>query len=122
MKIKKRRSAIHGWGIFASKPINKNYRIIDYAGEIVPSRIADVRDREYEKKGKTWIFQINQRWCIDGRVGGNLAKFLNHSWEPNCWVEILPKKREIWFRASRNIKEGEELTIDYGCIFPGLEN
>jgi SET domain-containing protein len=47
----------------------------------------------------------------DAGVGGNIARYINHSCAPNCWVEV--KGDTIWIRASRNIKAGEELTYDY---------
>ena len=32
-KIARRRSSVHGWGVFAAENISKNTRIIDYAGD-----------------------------------------------------------------------------------------
>ena len=63
------------------------------------------------KKGRIWCFTLNRRWVIDARVGGNTARFINHSCTPNCWIEI--KDGVIWIRASRTIRPGEELTYDY---------
>ena len=34
-KLTRRRSRLHGFGVFAAEPINKNTRIIDYAGELI---------------------------------------------------------------------------------------
>jgi len=64
---------------------------------------------------------MSRRWNIDGNVGGNLSRFINHSKKPNCWWEILARKKIVWVRAGRNIKPGEELTIDYGDDFPGMD-
>jgi SET domain-containing protein len=36
--IEKRRSKIAGWGVFATQPIAKNTRIVDYAGEKIENR------------------------------------------------------------------------------------
>ena len=36
--IEKRRSKIEGWGVFATQPIPKNTRIVDYAGEKISNR------------------------------------------------------------------------------------
>ena len=44
-------------------------------------------------------------------VGGNIARFVNHSCRPNCYIDI--KKGVIWIRAARTIRRGEELTYDY---------
>ena len=45
--IEKRRSRIQGWGVFATQPINKNTRIIDYAGEKITNRESLKREVRY---------------------------------------------------------------------------
>lgn len=109
--IERRRSGIHGWGVFATQEIPKNKRIIDYAGEKISTRASARRESRYLAKGHIWCFRINSRWVRDAAVGGNVARYINHSCTPNCWVEI--KGDTIWIRASRTIKKGEELTYDY---------
>jgi SET domain-containing protein len=107
----RRRSTLHGWGVFTSSPITKNTRIIDYAGEKISHRESLRRERRYMRSGRIWCFQINRRWVRDAAVGGNLARFINHSCRPNCYVHIVGDT--IWIRASRTIRRGEELTYDY---------
>jgi SET domain-containing protein len=109
--IKRRRSKLHGWGVFADQRINKNKRIIDYAGEKISHRESLKREMRYMKKGTIWCFQVNRRWVRDAAVGGNIARFINHSCHPNCYVHI--RGHTIWIRAARNIRKGEELTYDY---------
>jgi SET domain-containing protein len=109
--IERRRSGIHGWGVFATQTIPKNKRIIDYAGEKISTKASARRESKYLAKGHIWCFRINSRWVRDAAVGGNVARYINHSCTPNCWVEI--KGDTIWIRASRTIKKGEELTYDY---------
>jgi len=109
--IKRRRSKLHGWGVFADQRINKNKRIIDYAGEKISHAESLKRERRYIRKGSIWCFQINRRWVRDAMVGGNVARFINHSCHPNCYVHIVGDT--IWIRAARTIRRGEELTYDY---------
>jgi hypothetical protein len=111
LMIKRRRSKVHGWGVFASEPINKNKRIIDYAGEKISQQESLKRERRYIRKGLIWCFQINRRWVRDAAVGGNIARFINHSCHPNCYIHIVG--HTIWIRAARSIRKGEELTYDY---------
>jgi SET domain-containing protein len=113
-KIVRRRSALHGWGVFAAEPINKNTRIIDYAGELVRNSECGERESQYLEQGCIWVFRVNRRWSRDAAVGGNIARFINHSCTPNCWFQVVDKT--IWIRASRNIRAGEELTYDYATI------
>jgi SET domain-containing protein len=110
-RVERRRSKVHGWGVFALEPINKNRRIIDYAGELIDHKESLKRETKYLKRGEIWCFTVNRRWVRDAGVGGNLARFINHACRPNCYSYIAGKT--IWIRAGRNIKAGEELTYDY---------
>jgi SET domain-containing protein len=110
-KITRRRSKVHGWGVFAREPINKNKRIIDYAGELIDHKKSYKRETKYLNRGEIWCFTVNRRWVRDAYVGGNNARFINHSCTPNCYSQIIG--RTIWICASRRIKPGEELTYDY---------
>jgi uncharacterized protein len=110
-KIMRRRSSVHGWGVFAAQPITKNKRIIDYAGELIDHKESLKRETRYLAKGCIWCFTVNRRWVRDANVGGNLARFINHSCSPNCYSHIIGQT--IWIRASRNINAGEELTYNY---------
>lgn len=109
--LKKRRSRIAGWGVFAAESIPKNTRIIDYAGEKITSRESARRERRYLRRGRVWCFKLNNRFVRDAAVGGNLARYVNHACRPNCYTEIVGDT--IWIRAARTIKKGEELTYDY---------
>ena len=97
--------------MFALEPINKNTRIIDYAGELIDYKESLKRETRYLKRGEIWCFTVNTRWVRDANVGGNNARFINHACKPNCYTQIIG--RTIWIRAARNIKAGEELTYDY---------
>ena len=112
--IARRRSRVHGFGVFAVEPITKNTRIIDYAGELVRNRDSVEREERYLRDGCIWVFRINRYWSRDAAVGGNVARFINHSCAPNCWFQVAGTT--IWIRASRFIRAGEELTYDYATI------
>jgi hypothetical protein len=117
--LAKRRSKIHGWGVFATQTITKNTRIIDYAGERISNQESLKRELRYLNNGRhIWCFKLTNRTVIDAGVGGNLARYINHSCRPNCYIEI--KDGTIWIRAARTIKRGEELTYDYHTDGDGL--
>ncbi len=109
--IEKRRSKIHRWGVYATERISKNTRIIHYAGEKISSQESLKRERRYIRKGHIWCFKLTNRTVIDAGVGGNIARFINHSCKPNCYSHIADGV--IWIRAARNIHKGEELSYDY---------
>ena len=112
--IERRRSKIHQWGVFATAPIPKNKRIVDYAGEKISNQESLRRERRYINNGQhIWCFKLTNRTAVDAAVGGNVARFINHSCKPNCWIEVDAKTRTIWVRAAKPIRKGQELTYDY---------
>jgi SET domain-containing protein len=110
-RIIRRRSKLHGWGVFALERITKNTRIVRYEGELIDHKESLKRETKYLKRGEIWCFTVNRRWVRDAQVGGNVARFINHACKPNCYSHIVGK--DIWIRAGRNIDPGEELTYDY---------
>jgi uncharacterized protein len=115
-RIRRRRSTLHGFGVFAAGRITKNTRIIHYDGELIRNRDSTPREVRYLRQGCIWVFRVNRYWSRDAAVGGNIARFINHSCRPNCWIEIVEKVKTIWIRASRTIEPGEELTYDYSTV------
>ena len=107
-----RRSAIQGRGCFATRTIRKGQRIVEYTGEHIDHEEAD---RRYVEDGMarhhTFLFVLDDDTVLDGKVGGNESRFINHSCEPNC--EAVIEDDAIWIHALRTIREGEELVYDY---------
>ncbi len=85
-------------------------RIIEYLGDRVSHAEAD---RRYEDKdvddNHTFLFIVDRRTVIDAGVGGNDARFINHSCAPNC--EIGDRGRRVFIDALRDIEPGEELEL-----------
>ena len=97
--------------MYATAPIARETRIVQYTGELVSQAEAWRRERRYLPRRRIWIFNVNTRWARDAAFGGNIARYINHACRPNCYVEI--DGRTIWIVASRRINKGEELTYDY---------
>lgn len=107
-----RRSAIHGRGVFAAAPIVEGTRIIEYVGERISHAEADVRyGGEYDPSAIVLLFIADKNTVIDAGVGGNSARFINHSCAPNC--QSVREKGRVFIEALRDISPGEELTYDY---------
>tara|TARA_Y100000590_G_C15738667_1_gene1019472 strand:- start:2112 stop:2591 length:480 start_codon:yes stop_codon:yes gene_type:complete len=118
----KKKSRTHGFGLFANKNIKKNQKIIQYIGNKISKkegdRIADKHlnlAKKNKKNGQVYIFELNKRFDIDGNVKENYAKYINHSCDPNCEVEII--NNQIWIIAIKNIKKNNELTYNYGYSY-----
>ncbi len=110
-KTIRRRSKLHGFGVFAQESITKNTRIMEYAGELIDHKESLKRETKYLKRGEIWCFTVNRRWVRDAHVGGNNARFINHACKPNAYSQIVGNT--IWIRAAKNIAAGDELTYDY---------
>src|SRR6266568_3467121 len=107
-----RESAIQGRGGFAVRRIRKGTRIIEYTGERVSNDEADRRyDDDAMEHPHTFLFTVDAHTIIDAAAGGNDARFINHSCDPNC--EAVDDGGRIFIEALRNIRPGEELTYDY---------
>lgn len=103
-----RTSAIHGMGCFAVAQIKRGTRVIEYVGERI-SKAESLRRCEADNH---YIFHLDDKSDLDGDVGWNPAKYINHSCSPNCEAEMI--KGRIWIVARRDIKPGEEITFNYG--------
>ena len=101
-------SRIAGQGLFAVQDIKKGTTILAYTGE----KISKKESRQRLARGNVYIFELNDRWDIDGEGLNNTARSINHSCDPNCLVEKT--MRALWIVALRNITAGEELSYNYG--------
>ena len=107
-----RRSRVHGRGAFALRRIRKGTRIVEYLGERVSHREADRRYQDRDTRDNhTFLFIVDARTVIDAGAGGNEARFINHSCNPNC--ETVIEAKRVYIEAIRTIKPGEELSYDY---------
>ncbi|HNZ26312.1 MAG TPA: SET domain-containing protein-lysine N-methyltransferase [Spirochaetota bacterium] len=109
--VEVKESNIHNRGLFALQDIDEGRLIIEYIGERISKKKADLREVENDKIGVTYIFCLNDDCYIDGKYGGNESIYVNHSCEPNC--KVVRKNAKIYFYSKRFINKGEELTIDY---------
>eukprot|EP00817_Percolomonadidae_sp_ATCC50343_P003946 CAMPEP_0117419782 /NCGR_PEP_ID=MMETSP0758-20121206/1269_1 /TAXON_ID=63605 /ORGANISM="Percolomonas cosmopolitus, Strain AE-1 (ATCC 50343)" /LENGTH=406 /DNA_ID=CAMNT_0005201041 /DNA_START=1371 /DNA_END=2591 /DNA_ORIENTATION=+ len=111
------RSAIHEYGLFACQNIKQGDFIIQYVGEVIRHAVADRREIGYEAIGigSSYMFRLDDQYIIDATHMGNVARFINHSCDPNCQAQFLSSRNEtkIIFRAAKDIFSGDEITFDY---------
>ena len=108
----KRRSSIHGFGVFATRRIRRGRSLIDYAGQLLNSGAVQARyDEDAADDPHTLLFQVSDDLYVDATNGGNDARFINHSCDPNC--EAVVSDGAIFIQAIRNIQPRSELTYDY---------
>ncbi len=116
-KLKLAKSGIHSMGVYALQVIKPNEFVIEYTGELVRPAIAEMREAKYEKMnvGGSYLFRIDDQLVIDATFTGNLARFINHSCDPNCFTKVITvdQRKRIVIYAKREIPIGEELAYDY---------
>ena len=110
-----RRSGIHGRGVYATRAIAKDERIIEYTGRHLPWKEAmDLPAHRPDDPYHTFFFSLENGDVIDAGSGGNEARWINHSCDPNC--ETTEEEDRIFVHALRPIQAGEELFYDYRIV------
>ena len=97
-----------GLGLFAGEPIPKNAYIIEYTGRVLS------KEEEYTVNSQ-YLMEVSSRKTIDGSIRSNVARYINHSCAPNSEAES--DRGRVFIKACRVIKEGEEISYDYGKDF-----
>jgi len=103
-------SPVHGKGVFAKRTIPKGTRIFEYAGERVQKENL-ASDLANGLTSLVYVMNLNETQAVDGERGGNDARFINHSCDPNC--EVLYFNDTPYIYAIQEIQVGEELNFDY---------
>jgi histone-lysine N-methyltransferase SETD1 len=110
-------------------------QVLEYRGQLIGNAVADKREKLYERQkvghtaflseigssffvvkvGSDYMFRIDSKVVCDATREGSLARFLNHSCDPNCYTQIISHegKKKIIIFAKRDIEVGEELCYDY---------
>ncbi|MHC1946838.1 SET domain-containing protein [Bradyrhizobium sp. UFLA06-06] len=101
-----------GLGLFATKPIRKGTKIIRYFGPLLDSKKKD--EDAIENK---YLFELTNRWTIDGSIRENVARYINHACRPNAESDVRPRKRKVFIRAIKDIEPGDEINYDYGTDY-----
>lgn len=119
--VQYRKSMIHGMGLFSMGPIEAGEFIIEYIGELIRGAVATTRQEKYTRRGMgdSYLFRLSNGMVVDATHRGCIARFINHSCDPNVIAKIISVDGadKIVFYSKKNIKEGEELTYDYKFDF-----
>jgi hypothetical protein len=97
-----------GLGLFATRDIGKRARIVEYKGPRLSERAAE----RAETRGNRYLFEVSKHVTIDGTARSNVARYANHSCNPNA--EAIVFRGRVFIKSLRRIKPGEEITYSYG--------
>lgn len=101
-----------GLGLFATQKIKKGTKIIRYMGPLL-----DSKNKKHDDIDNKYLFEINNRWTIDGSTRKNIARYINHACRPNAESDVNSRKRKVIIRAIKTIEPGEEINYDYGTDY-----
>ena len=106
-----------GFGLIAGEKIKKGQFVIQYIGEVLSlsSEEGIRRLNENSKSTCTYMMKLGGNEVIDPTYKGNMARFINHSCDPNCETQKWNVLGEICVGifAIKDIEPGEELTFNY---------
>lgn len=121
-RIVTRRSPIHGNGVFAAADIPAGTRLIQYRGRLMTHAQSDELYGDETDSGHTFLFSLNDDYVIDANRQGNGARWINHSCAPNCEAVLDEdpggnrRRDRVFIESIRDIRQGEELTYNYGIV------
>ncbi|KAI5809847.1 hypothetical protein DFH27DRAFT_461038, partial [Peziza echinospora] len=109
-------SGVSGLGLFIGENVKKFTFLGEYKGEIVTNDEAERRGKLYDKRGVSFLFNLNKTSVIDATRAGNKFRFVNHYKKPNCFAKVLFANctHRIGMFSKRDLIAGEELYFDYG--------
>lgn len=83
------RTESRGWGLVAKRDLKEAELVVEYVGELINNeemrrRIAQ---KEAAKDDVYYFLTLTKDLIIDAERKGNMARFMNHSCDPNCESE-----------------------------------
>ena len=108
MKLRIAKTKSTGLGIFATKDIKKGESVLIFKGKIKKYFGHDLR------VGRYWLGLGKNMWIDVPKE--NLGHYINHSCTPNSGIK--GKQKVV---AMKNIKKGEQTTIDYSVTEEDLK-
>ena len=100
-RVKKSNIDRKGRGLYATQDIKEGTRIIDYVGKIITKKQTEVSDK-FDNAKPIYLFDLNNRYDLDGDVSWNTARLINHSCSNNC--DYDGKGLKLWVTAIKDIK------------------
>ncbi|TBU06286.1 SET domain-containing protein [Hamiltosporidium magnivora] len=109
-----KKSQIQGYGLFANRVFLPDEPVIKYIGEMIDVTESNFRESFYGKD-RCYMFKYDDDMIIDATMLGGLAKYINHSCDPNCYSTkvVCGDNIYIFICSKRIITVDEELSYDY---------
>ncbi|KAL0086821.1 hypothetical protein F4703DRAFT_1904463 [Phycomyces blakesleeanus] len=125
-----------GWGVRALTTIQPNTFVEEYIGEVIGEEEGQFRGSLYDSISLSYLFDMDfairhgleNKYVIDAFHLGNVSRFINHSCAPNLKVHsVFYDSADVYYHriaffSNRRIEKGEELTLDYGGGYLGVND
>ena len=106
-----------GIGLYFAHPVKAGQLVVEYCGEVIGQSTFETRKEEYEKKGfeHYYFMHVKANQYIDATMYGSIARFANHSCNPNCKVEMWTSEgtERACIFTKRDVSAGDEVTYNY---------
>lgn len=122
-KLYTRDTAGKGHGLFAGEDLVAGQFVMEYVGETVSSkelnhrlqRLREASLKNGEVMKHLYVMQLKPGVFLDARRKGSISRFINHSCEPNCLIEIwtVGKRLRVGIFTMKDIPANGELNFDY---------
>lgn len=119
VKCQPKRERGKGWGLVTLEFIPKGTLVQEYMGEVINEKEKERRliawNEEHPNDPNFYVMALSTGYYVDAREYANLARFINHSCDPNCKVSGINVKGYIrnGIYSLRDIHPGEFLSYDY---------
>jgi histone-lysine N-methyltransferase SETD2 len=114
-----------GYGLRALEDIPQGTFVYEYIGDVITEAKFHQRAKYYQENGyRHFYFMMLQKGeFIDATEKGCLARFCNHSCNPNSYVDkwVVGHKLRMGIFTKRDVAAGEEITFDYNVDRYGSE-
>ncbi|CCH42258.1 Histone-lysine N-methyltransferase [Wickerhamomyces ciferrii] len=112
-----------GCGLLSIRSFNAGSLVVEYTGEVIHLDEVEHRLNTIYKESDSYYFLgLEEEYVIDAGQKGSVARFANHSCDPNAEMQkwYVNGEPRIGLFAKRSIEAGEEITYDYN--FEWFEN
>ena len=108
-----------GFGLFAKEDIPSKQFVYEYFGELVSHKELIKRMHENIQERHLYAMQLSTKAFLDSRKKGSIGRFINHSCEPNCCIEIwnVLGKYHAGIFTTAYVAKDTELTFDYQVTY-----
>merc|ERR1719162_2052064 len=104
-----------GKGLRILEDVKKGDFITEYVGKAVNKLFLNRLFRRYANERKLYIMALTADVYLDARQVGGVARYINHSCDPNCTVDrwMVRGITRAAVVAKKDMKAGTELCFDY---------